>query len=796
MAERIRGRRGIIGGLFARRALKRNQQIREQRRILSAAHAARPSAVGALTVVGARGALYHSVLDKIIGAFDRDRPDPQMMMDDLGATAVGAASFYDEEQRADVERVRAVDLFQDVEVEPRQIVPELGPEEDRYDRHLNLIIERVASLESEVSTQNRLIAKLRSGTENLYEQNRRENLEEKRRRSEDDIERGFFRRKADDLKDKVSSTISMAKDGFFTVAKTAAIGGALLAAGAALGRIDEFLDDEERQKRSIELFRDWRADEFDEDAEDASTLEDLSQALATEVVTVSGAAIGSRFGIGTLERFGLVTPEPTPGPPMRPSISPGQTVAYTTAAGVGRQAEFVRMLDTVDSAGRPQVQVRSGGATFAIPETAVTRISPAGAIRPSEVTRNANIFMRSIERFQQAAQAMRSKTNEIITAFRNLSVSATGAMKSFFTAALNYFVKAVVGTYLLFELVRFAKNNIGLYVSGEISLEEYHENNKAQMHRIVGSVGVPFVAGVVGGKTGALLGALFGIKGKVGLGIAGMLGGVLFGIAAEMYYRGSVPAEFLDAMYDSIYVDDDAPLRNLMPRIQSVVDRVMSSVETHREIRERSLMNLIIRPIGGAAIEGIRTRTLSFFGGDEELGSPMESIATSVVARSIAERGGIESLFDDDLTTADVIRVLAESDELSINEDEFRRLDPEGYEEFVRERTELQRKLMQEDIDEESAFELANLQALSMNQQRLRFVSTGQNIAFQQIIEQPALQTVMNRESPMIVPVMMGSQQAPQRTVLGADDSLPTQFVSSSPTYRTVDGFLDTEMMT
>lgn len=779
-----------ISGLFARRALKRNQQIREQRRILSTAHAARPSAVGALTVVGARGALYHSVLDRIMGAFDRDRPDPQMMMDDLGATAVGAASFYDEEERADVERVRAVDLFQDVEVEPRQIVPELGPEEDRYDRHLNLIIERVASLESEVSTQNRLIAKLRSGTENLYEQNRRENLEEKRRRSEDDIERGFFRRKADDLKDKVSSTISMAKDGFFTVAKTAAIGGALLAAGAALGRVDEFLDDEERQKRSIELFRDWRADEFDEDAED------LFQTLATEVVTVSGAAIGSRFGIGTLERFGLVTPEPTPGPPMRPSISPGQTVAYTTAAGVGRQAEFVRMLDTVDSAGRPQVQVRLSGATFAIPETAITRISPVGAIRPSEVTRNANIFMRSIERFQRAAQAMRSKTNEITAALRNLSISATGAMKSFFTAALNYFVKVVVGTYLLFELVRFAKNNIGLYVSGEISLEEYHENNKAQMHRIVGKLGVPYVAGVVGGKTGALLGALFGITGIVGLGIVGMLGGVLFGIAAEMYYRGSVLAEFLDAMYDSIYVDDDAPLRNLMPRIQSVVDRVMSSVETHREIRERSLMNLVIRPIGGAAIESIRTRTLSLFGGDEELGSPMESIATTVIARSIAERGGIESLFDDDLTTTDVIRVLAESDELSINEDEFRRLDPEGYEEFVRERAELQRELMQEDIDEESAFELANLQAISMNEQRLRFISTGQNIAFQQLIERPALQTVMNRESPMIVPVMMGSQQAPQRTVLGADDSLPTQFVSSSPTYRTVDGFLDTEMMT
>lgn len=83
-------------------------------------------------------------------------------------------------------------VFKTVEVKAEKVMPKLGPHEGQYAAHLNNIIEHVASVEGEVSTQNNLIATLEKAIYAKIDQDRREILRQKRLADEESIERKKF----------------------------------------------------------------------------------------------------------------------------------------------------------------------------------------------------------------------------------------------------------------------------------------------------------------------------------------------------------------------------------------------------------------------------------------------------------------------------------------------------------------------------------------------------------------------------------------------------------------------------
>jgi len=68
------------------------------------------------------------------------------------------------------------------------VIPELGPNDGQYAPHLNLIIERIARLESRVNTQSALLDSLRSVIDSAVDQNEALDRKDERRRDEAEIE--------------------------------------------------------------------------------------------------------------------------------------------------------------------------------------------------------------------------------------------------------------------------------------------------------------------------------------------------------------------------------------------------------------------------------------------------------------------------------------------------------------------------------------------------------------------------------------------------------------------------------
>jgi putative effector of murein hydrolase len=101
-----------------------------------------------------------------------------------------------EESILPLKLIKLSDIIKEVKVEPKRIVPELGPETDSYAIHLNLIIERVAKVESELSTQSRLIAKLEAAIGKYNEEERKQRVTSKREKKEKDIENKSWMKKA------------------------------------------------------------------------------------------------------------------------------------------------------------------------------------------------------------------------------------------------------------------------------------------------------------------------------------------------------------------------------------------------------------------------------------------------------------------------------------------------------------------------------------------------------------------------------------------------------------------------
>lgn len=136
--------------------------------------------------------------------------------------------------------IRPQHLFDSLDIIGRnyEIVPELGPEQGQYAKHLNLIIKRVAKLEGRVAKQNALIDKLRRAIGDQTEQDRRKHLEDKRAADEADSEKPRPRAKANRQLQKVRDVASDTGSMLARLGKVIG-GGALMIGGSyALGSTD------------------------------------------------------------------------------------------------------------------------------------------------------------------------------------------------------------------------------------------------------------------------------------------------------------------------------------------------------------------------------------------------------------------------------------------------------------------------------------------------------------------------------------------------------------------------------
>lgn len=765
-------RRGLSAFRAARSARKAQQAARQTSVLRRLFGLSAVGATGAGVGLGGR-----ALLSKISEAFGKTE-DQDLQQDAQDVTAV--SQFAGDRETPQFERIRAVDLFRDVSVDSVDIVPELGPEGDRYEKHLNLIIERVANLESEVATQNSLINKLRGGTNKVFEQNRRAELAEKRQQTEDDIEKGFVRKNLEEVGDKVKSGVSDVTGAVARIGKTVASVAGLFLAGSVL-QASAADEESERQRRTLEILREWTGgDDDDEFAEQEEfSFEDIVRSAATEAAAFTGATLGARTAIqrltGGVGGFLSDARQAMTRAPQIPPATIGQTVTITNARGVQQQVQIIKSLDTLDSAGRPQIQVRpaGGGPLYAIPETQVpggvqrppAGVSPTGAT--SQVNRQkAGVFRRSIDKFLGLARAFFSKANQIITTLGTVVSRFVGVVGRVLKFALRHLTKLIMLAYVVYESIDLIKRNIQMFGEGEMSEEEFHDANKRQINRIVGELGLPILMGILGGKLGAALGSFAPILGNLTGAVAGLVVGVTFGIGAEYVFRASGMNRFLDAVYDSILVDDDAPLRGMVSSVSNWFNKDLKEKagDVAKFVWSVTPHGLIIRG-GQAAREAFLARRTN-----NETSMPSETITSVVSSEMAARQELIDSIID-------------------VNESALRQYDPEIFQEYSQ---------IREALNKDEAIQIMSEEILSAG---AAVFDKSKVTEWVDDIQRSAAASVINQQSPsqqnsVVVPIIPPQVQYGQAVMDDMGSGPKSQLESASPTYDTSDSFLDLGLVT
>lgn len=203
--------------------------------------------------------------------------------DDQGSAALtnGLSIGSDIEERpreSNVEQIKASDLFSAIEIDPVNIIPELGPEEGEYSEHLNLIIERVAKLEGQVATQNNLIAKLFGATDRLYDHEKDVELDRKRQASEDNIEK----KKRKGGKSKIGQFAEQKTSTLTRILKGALGAVGLMASGLVAATTGEEGSAEANEENDIQFAE--------------LSPQEITEMVSAEIVSYSSTAVGATVG--------------------------------------------------------------------------------------------------------------------------------------------------------------------------------------------------------------------------------------------------------------------------------------------------------------------------------------------------------------------------------------------------------------------------------------------------------------------------------------------------------------------
>jgi hypothetical protein len=406
------------------------------------------------TIGGGGGALLagglgyiNSLIDKKINDFS-NRQQPEYSMSDLGFAP------KKEKTSSEISTINLSDIINAVSVIPIDIVPELGPTQDQYAIHLNLIIKRVAKLESAVSTQAKLIAKLEKAIFNYNENTRKENLNKRRKEKEDDIEETFAQKAARNIIDKtkdVASTIG-------SIVKPFLLPIAALALAAAASASDE------------------------EDSEEPIVSDNILDNIGNALDFMETTAVSTVMASSSLAK-------------VMPTAAGAVANAASNAASMIKSSSTVTtMANMVNS-----VKASIGGKTAPI-INAVSKFGDAA---------KANTFIQSISSAMKFLDGISKQAGKIVESVKSFVSSLPSSIAKIIKAA----GKKIVKWYLVWQALQFMFRSAQMYAIGNMTAEKFHAGNKEQINNIIKVMGAPWVLlkiGLLAGTPFSPVGAAFG----------------------------------------------------------------------------------------------------------------------------------------------------------------------------------------------------------------------------------------------------------------------------------------------
>ena len=354
-----------------------------------------------------------------------------------------------------------------VSVDEEKIIPKEGPNEGLYAEHLNLIIQRVASLESSVDTQNKIIAKLTEAVKKKTEDDRKENLRRKRKEDEDDVENKNAFSYLKDAKQAYHDTKDKAESLFAKIAK--AVGYAIT--GSVAGLVMGFGDE-------IATFVEYAIPVMD------TTFEAATRGIAASAGMAAGASTKVAQSAQFMNKMGAVAQgtvkvaTPSAVPALTSAVSTGTKVATTV------QAALPAAGNTLATANKWR----------------------AGLMKMKGI----------FDAIAKASDSMAAKINALAA---KLPASVVEKISSG--------AKSVLKWYLIAEAITFMLKVLDRFTLGLMSVAEFHESNKAQLNRLARGLGAPYLMTFIL----TVAGSVFPVLGNIAGGLAGLLIGIILGPA-------------------------------------------------------------------------------------------------------------------------------------------------------------------------------------------------------------------------------------------------------------------------
>lgn len=410
------------------------------------------------------------------------------------------------------------------------VIPELGPNDGQYAPHLNLIIERIARLESRVNTQSALLDSLRSVIDSAVDQNEALDRKDERRRDEAEIE-------GKKAKPKIGSGIG---------GKAAALGGGILAA------IEKYVGNLVGLSAGAGLLglQLWEPDPNDE--EPLGIMDALDEA--------ENFIAQATVGLSTLGVFKA-------GEQLGRDAKARQLKAERAARPVNQRPKVPGQVGTTAD-GKPVVKSKAGNLTVAgadgkattqvVKAEQVKPISPTGASAPTgtgaaagkmgKTAKDGSAFMKMLEKFQGIVKSVQSGSKKIVEGAKTylMRFGSTG------TALIQKIGRFVIKWALIIEAVTFMIRSTELYMFGSITKEEWHKGNKEQLNTICKLFGPMWLL--------CLLGTLSPIPGGA---IMGFVIGLFYG---DEIYDAIAFDQVVGALYDCLVTMSFQPLIDMFKR--------------------------------------------------------------------------------------------------------------------------------------------------------------------------------------------------------------------------------------
>jgi hypothetical protein len=565
---------------------------------------------GRIAKYGTAGILLKGGLGYIESLIDQKIAEAALQDMGLGGPPDAILSPFSSDKEAPLKLIKLSDIITAVDIDPKQIVPVLGPDTGPYAIHLNLIIERVASLESAVSNQAKLIAKLEGSIGKYNDTERRVRLEKKRKDKEKDIEgkswiRGVGSTVLNKGKNVGRNLASIIKPFLLPVAALA-----LATAG--------YLEEDEKEK----------------------TGEGYIEKVTGQKIETVGDAFEAALGVVDKVEAFILTPAFVAMTKTQELAAAGTKVAKNirdAATGIAMQGVM-----TVDSF---KTAVKSNS-TFA---------AVAGKFGNTQKTAKASKFIAGLDKASAFFRWIASKAGSILSAVGGLLSKIPKKILDL----VKWTGKSVVKWYFIIQALEAIRRNVWAWLTDSLTEEMFHTENKKQINTIIKTLGPTWAlttiglmtgpAALVAAPTGFIVGLFFGEK------IYDMIN---FEKVVSIFYDMIVwgVTEGIPALWKGIKAIFDKEFYKMIGNTikdvgKDIADTVVDLSNTTIEGAKQSFENVKLAVSDG--IETAITKTLSIFKkGDDSLESMRIITTDAMVVASNAAASIYQKLMGDDSITS------------------------------------------------------------------------------------------------------------------------------------------------